>query len=191
MKCLNQRKRENHQWLRLNRLPKAAVIHRLLHRHLMSKTQVLIKLLCKWRCSSKRSSELQSRTKRLGQRASSPLPPLTMLTIGWFFSSFCWKKCDIFQHWLGGWGIHDLAQVSQLLLARIIAEATVLELFKSVSSTRYTRETDTPMQTTHNQLSPAGNSDNRKFKQITTAGATQLPWLKRSRESTSRWTAII
>ena len=28
---------------------------------------------------------VQSRTKRLGQRASSPLPPLTMLIIGWFF----------------------------------------------------------------------------------------------------------
>ena len=47
---------------------------------------------------------LQSRTKRLGQRASSPLPQLTMLIIGWFFFSFCWKKRDIFQHWLGGMG---------------------------------------------------------------------------------------
>ena len=27
----------------------------------------------------------QSRTKRMGQQASSPLPPLTMLIIGWFF----------------------------------------------------------------------------------------------------------
>jgi len=40
-----------------------------------------------------------------------------------------------------------------------LAEATVQELFKSVSSTRSTRETDTPTQTTHNQLSAAGNSD--------------------------------
>ena len=43
------------------------------------------------------------RTKRLGQRARSPLPPLTMLIIGSFFL-FYWKKCDIFQHWLGGIG---------------------------------------------------------------------------------------
>ena len=43
------------------------------------------------------------RTKRLGQRARSPLPPLTMLIIGWFFL-FCWKKRDIFQQWLGGIG---------------------------------------------------------------------------------------
>ena len=40
-----------------------------------------------------------------------------------------------------------------------LAEATVEELFKSVSSTRSTRETDTPTQTTHNQLSAAGNID--------------------------------
>lgn len=40
-----------------------------------------------------------------------------------------------------------------------LAEATVEELFKSVSSTRSTRETDTPTQTTHNQLSAAGNTD--------------------------------
>ena len=40
-----------------------------------------------------------------------------------------------------------------------LAEATVQELFKSVSSTRSTRKTDTPTQTTHNQLSAAGNSD--------------------------------
>lgn len=39
------------------------------------------------------------------------------------------------------------------------AEATVQELFKPVSSTRSTRETDTPTQTTHHQLSAAGNSD--------------------------------
>ena len=48
--------------------------------------------------------KLQSRTKWLGQRASSPLSPLTMLIIGWFFFSFCWKKRYIFQHWLGGMG---------------------------------------------------------------------------------------
>ena len=29
-----------------------------------------------------KESDLQSRTKRLGQQASSPLPPLTMLIIG-------------------------------------------------------------------------------------------------------------
>jgi len=40
-----------------------------------------------------------------------------------------------------------------------LAEATVKELFKSVNSTRSTRETDTPTQTTHSQLSAAGNSD--------------------------------
>ena len=40
-----------------------------------------------------------------------------------------------------------------------LAEATVKELFKPVSSTRYTRETDTPRQTTPNRLSAAGNSD--------------------------------
>jgi len=40
-----------------------------------------------------------------------------------------------------------------------LAKATVQELFKSVSSTRSTREADTPTQTTHNQLSAAGNSD--------------------------------
>jgi len=40
-----------------------------------------------------------------------------------------------------------------------LAEATVQELFKPVSSTRSTRETDTPKQATPNQLSAAGNSD--------------------------------
>ena len=40
-----------------------------------------------------------------------------------------------------------------------LAEATVKELFKPVSSTRYTQETDTPTQTTPNRLSAAGNSD--------------------------------
>ena len=40
-----------------------------------------------------------------------------------------------------------------------LAEATVEELLKSVSSTRSTQETDTPTQTTHNQLSAAGNID--------------------------------
>ena len=33
------------------------------------------------------------------------------------------------------------------------------KLFKSVSSTQSTRETDAPTQTTHKQLSAAGNSD--------------------------------
>ena len=40
-----------------------------------------------------------------------------------------------------------------------LAEATVQELFKSVSCTRSRRESDTPTQTTHNQLSAVGNSD--------------------------------
>ena len=54
-----------------------------------------IKLNC---CSLKKS-----RTKKLGQKARSSLPPLTMLIIGWRFPHFVGKR-NILQHWLGGMG---------------------------------------------------------------------------------------
>ena len=46
-------------------------------------------------------------------------PPNFILIIRWFFP-FLLEKRDIFQRWLGGWGIRDTAQVSQLLLAGIV-----------------------------------------------------------------------
>ena len=50
------------------------------------------------------SSFRQPQTKLLEHQASSTLHLLTILIMRWFFFSFCWKKCDIFQHWLGRMG---------------------------------------------------------------------------------------
>ena len=64
-------------------------------------------------------TNLQSQTKKLGHEASSPLPPLSMLIIRWFFSLVV-RKNAIFSNIEGGRGIRDTAQVSQLLLAGIV-----------------------------------------------------------------------
>ena len=64
-------------------------------------------------------SGLQSRTKELEHEASYPLPPLSMLIIRWFLP-FLLEKTRYFQHWCGVRGLHDTAQVSQLLLAGIV-----------------------------------------------------------------------
>ena len=59
---------------------------------------------------------VQSRTKRLGQRASSPLRPLTMLIIGWFFL-FLLEETWYFPTLIR---VCNPAQLSQILLSGIV-----------------------------------------------------------------------
>ena len=79
-------------------------------------------LCARERAPAGRKGQLQSRTKVLIHQGSSPLPLTYNADNQVILSLFVEKNATFSSIDYGGWGVHDLAQLSQLLLTGIVEE---------------------------------------------------------------------